>query len=678
MATTTTKIALNGAYLLADKERFGEFKAALDSFVDIDDQHRQLKSSDSKIKSTLPSFNQSIDESKKLNISNVLSNYSKFDEKILKNISDSSSAIDPNNVSSLLASTITKYVLEPNTNSGKTVQVPTLQAADGFDSNILLIGTPEVPGLAAIKEVKEDAAKGIAAQDAILSTPTIPATNGKWVAKIKGSDAYDSNLKTPQTIDLVSSDGSTLIVKMQNTDASNNSNSYEFSGVNSDGGNIRLSTNSTISNAAPVVVVNPKAKPAKVNPNIKLAYEDKSNIIIYTNEGVAGTKDDIRADLTQISNAVFTTKNNVFSAKINYKESLNYYEGDKFKVDISTEKNVLSNSPSLSFSGAKNTITINRYDILFNDDPNPSENFSVSLSGTVTNSWGVDGNTEIMNLKNVAVETADYSLRSASMIYKNTYTNNDYFAEPAVKTSTTPAKGGGLTNLDTYNLTPIQDNKMRDDLKIRVIESKLLAGDNDINLKQAATIDAGAGKDTVYGSIGDDSIIGGIGADSLVGADGNDMINGDSGEDIISGGAGDDTLTGGDGADKLAGGAGNDSLIGDAGSDNLTGGKGADIFSFQTSDFLSINKNGDLVFNKSVDTVTDFNKKEGDNFNFNDMGSLEFPQSLANAKTATTALFYFKGSVYFDDPNDSVYKPVVIIKLTGSPKVAADFTDFLA
>jgi Ca2+-binding RTX toxin-like protein len=616
MATTTTKIALNGAYLLADKDKIAEFQTALDTFINMDPQHLQLKSTDPKIKSALPSFNQSVDESKKLNISNAVSNYFKFDDKILKNISDSSSAIDPNNVSNLLDS-ITQYVLEPKTEKGKTVDTPKLQAAGFSDNNILVIGTPEVPAVAAVKEDLDSST------NAALATPLIAATNGKWVAKIKGSDAYDPNLKTPQTIDLISNDGSTLIFKTQNTDAANNSNSYEFLGVNSDGGNIRLSTNSIISNAAPVVVVNPKAKPAKVNPNIKLAYEDKSNVIIYTNEGAAGTKDDIRADLTQISNAIFTTKNNVFSAKINYKESLNYYEGDKFKVDISTEKNVLSNSPSLSFSGAKNTITINRYDILFNDDPNPSENFSVSLSGTITNSWGADGNTEIMNLKNVAVETADYSLRTASMTYKNTYTNNDYFEAPAVKTSTTPVKGGGLTNLDTYNLTPIQDNKMRDDLKIRVIDSKLLEGDNIINLKGSGSVDAGAGRDIIVGSTLDNTLMGG------------------------------------------------------AGSDKLTGGKGADVFSFQASDFLSFNSKGDLVFNKSVDTITDFNPKEGDTLSFDDMGSVAFFQSLSSAKSEGASLFYIKGKIYYDvNPADDIYKPTVIVKLTGNPKVTEDFTDW--
>jgi hypothetical protein len=41
-------------------------------------------------------------------------------------------------------------------------------------------------------------------------------------------------------------------------------------------------------------------------------------------------------------------------------------------------------------------------------------------------------------------------------------------------------------------------------------------------------------------------------------------------------------------------------------------------------------------------------------------------------------LFYMKGSVYFDNPNDAIYAPTVIIKLTGNPKVNATFDDFLA
>jgi Ca2+-binding RTX toxin-like protein len=430
-----------------------------------------------------------------------------------------------------------------------------------------------------------------------------PAVPGTWIPKVTGADAYDLNLTTLQTINLYTKTGTdaakagTLLIKVQNTDANNATSSYDF---NSADGAVSLATNSTISNAAPPV--NPKAKPAKVNPNIKLAYDDRSNTIVYTNKGVTGTQDDIRADLTQISKAVLTTKNNVFSAKINYQESLNYYEGDKFKFEVSTKKAVLSDSLALSFSPTKNSIVINKYNYLSND-------FSISLTGSITGSWGVDGNTEIMNLPSVQVETTNYSLRSTNLTSKNVYTNAEYVEK------------SGLTNLETYNLTAVSD--MQNSFSTRDLP-KILLGNNVINLKGAGSVDAGAGNDIIVGTSGDNTLIGNIG------------------------------------------------------SDKLTGGKGADTFSFQTSDFLSLNSNGDLVFNKSVDMITDFNKKDSDSIIFDDKPLDAFPHNLAEAKMEKMPLFYMKGSVYFDNPNDAIYAPTVIIKLTGNPKVNATFDDFLA
>lgn len=457
-----------------------------------------------------------------------------------------------------------------------------------FDTNILT----------AIDAFKGEPLTPAVAADKATGTLAVAAVPGSWIAKVKGLDIYDSNLTTLQTINLISGDSSSLLIKTQNTDAANNSSSYDFTSPNSV---IHVLTNATISNAAPVVVVNPKAKPVKVNPNIKLAYEDKTNSIIYTNSGVTGTQDDIRADLTQISKAIFTTKNNIFSANVNYKESLSYYEGEKYKVEISTTKAVLSNSPALSFSPTKNSVVISKYAYLSND-------FSILLTGNITGTWGADGNTEIMTLKNITVQTADYSLQTANLIYKNIYTNAEYVAK------------SGLTNLDTYNLTPVGD--MQTSLISRDLP-KILSGNNIITLKGAGSVDAGAGNDIIIGSASPNTLVGG------------------------------------------------------AGSDKLTGGKIADTFSFQQSDFLTANKNGDLVFNKSVDTITDFNAKEGDLISF-DGQTLTFPHDLAEAKTAKMPLFYLKGSVYFDvNLSEDIYAPTVIIKLTGNPKVNADSTDFL-
>jgi hypothetical protein len=80
------------------------------------------------------------------------------------------------------------------------------------------------------------------------------------------------------------------------------------------------------------------------------------------------------------------------------------------------------------------------------------------------------------------------------------------------------------------------------------------------------------GDDIFLGSNGDDlNIDAGGGKDLLYGAEGNDKLNGGQWEDILHGGPGDDELRGGN--DK-------DILIGGGGSDKMWGDKGQDIFLF--------------------------------------------------------------------------------------------------
>jgi Ca2+-binding RTX toxin-like protein len=250
-----------------------------------------------------------------------------------------------------------------------------------------------------------------------------------------------------------------------------------------------------------------------------------------------------------------------------------------------------------------------------------------------------------MTLKDVFLNTPEYSLKTASLISTNIYSNADYFTK------------SGLTNLDSYNLTDMI--KMKEDALVgqpdvpaRVLP-KILSGDNIITLKKAATVDGGTGKDVITGSAGNDSLMGGEGNDILMGENGNDTVDGGAGNDVITGSIGDDSLLGGDG------------------SDTLTGGKGADTFSFQKSDFLTANAKGDLIFNKSVDTITDFSLKEDDSISFNDdMGTLNFYFDLKTAQAANSNLFYVNGNVYFDiNPSPNIYTPTLIIKLTGNPKV---------
>ena len=100
------------------------------------------------------------------------------------------------------------------------------------------------------------------------------------------------------------------------------------------------------------------------------------------------------------------------------------------------------------------------------------------------------------------------------------------------------------------------------------------------------TLNGGPGNDTinagdvgyVNGGPGDDLIYGGYGNDTLCGNDDNDTIFGREGNDSIYGGPGNDALRGGAGDDKLYGEAGNDGLFGGGDTDTLTGGAGNDRF----------------------------------------------------------------------------------------------------
>ena len=542
MATTkTTSSTLNGAYILAADLRIADFNAALLDFVG-KNPSLQVTTNDVVTDSpSLKAFKDGADLSKTLNISKPLTYFSNFDNKAaLKAISD------------------------------------TAVGAISTDA-MPVIGSPEV-----------------------LATK-LAAVPGTW--SVISPVAYDQLVTTKQTISLKTADGSKLTITITAKDNDNSSNEYDFTSSN---GAIDVYTINTRSNAAPdvPVVLDSKGKPklVKVDPTIKLAYDDRSNSISYTNSGGVGAVDDITASLTQIKHAIFTTKKEVLSAKVNYSNKLSYKDKD-YDVDISSTKAISSNSLTLSTSGTTNTVKISTYSIL-------SEDFSISLTGKIQESWGANGITEVMTLKDVFLNTPEYSLKTASLISTNIYSNADYFTK------------SGLTNLDSYNLTDM--TKMIEDALVgqptanipaRVLP-KILSGDNIITLKKAATVDGGTGNDVITGSIGDDSLLGGDG------------------------------------------------------SDTLTGGKGADTFSFQKSDFLTANAKGDLIFNKSVDTITDFSLIEVDTINFNDMGTLSFYFDLKTAQAANSNLFYVNGNVYFDiNPSPNIYTPTLIIKLTGNPKV---------
>lgn len=65
------------------------------------------------------------------------------------------------------------------------------------------------------------------------------------------------------------------------------------------------------------------------------------------------------------------------------------------------------------------------------------------------------------------------------------------------------------------------------------------------------------------------TVNGGAGNDSLTGGDAGDLLNGGTGDDLITGGAGNDKLYGNDGKDRLTGGLGADYLNGGQDNDRL-------------------------------------------------------------------------------------------------------------
>jgi Ca2+-binding RTX toxin-like protein len=170
-----------------------------------------------------------------------------------------------------------------------------------------------------------------------------------------------------------------------------------------------------------------------------------------------------------------------------------------------------------------------------------------------------------------------------------------------------------------------------------------------------------SGSNILFAGGGDDAVAGKAGGDMLDGGRGNDKIWGGSGNDQLDGGSGNDLLVGGFGADRMNGGDGNDVLLSrsDAGemvaaqdgktqifadetaafahktNDILTGGRGADTFRFEglvnakdeivakhvdadgTIDWHGVTGENNNVHDHWVDgfgndTITDFNRKQGD------------------------------------------------------------------
>ncbi len=138
-------------------------------------------------------------------------------------------------------------------------------------------------------------------------------------------------------------------------------------------------------------------------------------------------------------------------------------------------------------------------------------------------------------------------------------------------------------------------------------------------------IDGGSGNDTLDYNSSDPyqtvdakiTVNLGLTAAQDVGAYGIDTIRnienvvGTVGDDTITGSSAANVLNGLDGADTISGAGGNDLLVGGRGDDILTGGRGSDSFVFEAI-VDRIRPPPYYVNSAGVDTVTDFNRGQGD------------------------------------------------------------------
>lgn len=344
----------------------------------------------------------------------------------------------------------------------------------------------------------------------------------------------------------------------------------------------------------------------------------------------------ISSDKSIIFDSSYSDTNSKFNGHFNYTNKGENGADDDISIvgsitHINTTKTILKNgiwsgsenkTHTLKYTGGIYKIDIDAKSIekfSYNDDYTSNTNIE-----TYTISKYSFENTEngfslilsgVLKVSNVDGEESD-----EISISKVTLTSSDYKLTGSKILFSTPQSLANINDFEFFTA-----DTMQSDIESNLVPN-LTNGDNNISIKniEGIQIDAGAGKDTVIGAAGDDTIIGG------------------------------------------------------AGSDKLTGGKGTDTFTFSNADFYTENTDGDSVFNKSVDTITDFNLKEHDVLDFGDLGELSFYAKIADAKGDNAHLFYVKGSgsVYLNTSTTDGFTPTVIITLTGKPALNVDGKDW--
>ncbi|MGB0922507.1 MAG: calcium-binding protein [Alphaproteobacteria bacterium] len=171
-------------------------------------------------------------------------------------------------------------------------------------------------------------------------------------------------------------------------------------------------------------------------------------------------------------------------------------------------------------------------------------------------------------------------------------------------------------------------------------------------------VNAGGGRDILFGLAGEDVLNGGAGDDVLHGGDDNDRLGGEAGNDVLNGGHGDDDLRGGAGQDVLRGDSGGDDLFGQDGDDVLHGGTGDDVlYGGAGADILFGNAGNDRLYGEDgadvfvlrdgdgYNYIMDFNREEGDKLDTRGVtgfGTLEEVQALLGPDNT---LGFFDGPV---------------------------------
>ena len=164
-----------------------------------------------------------------------------------------------------------------------------------------------------------------------------------------------------------------------------------------------------------------------------------------------------------------------------------------------------------------------------------------------------------------------------SVLWDGTWYIGGTNASDQIEVSNSDALTDEATLVATRNGKVIGTQEAEDVRQLVIWGSK---GDDRIavadDIEVPATLNGGAGDDTLIGGAGSDTINGGSGDDTLIGNEGADRLFGASGHDNLRGGLGDDSLYGGAGNDELFGDGDDDYLAGHLGDDLILGGRGDD------------------------------------------------------------------------------------------------------